>query len=590
MITDNLRPYQKEVHDKVLNEIRKSTKSLLVEAVTASGKSWIIAALAETIHNISKKNILCLAPNVDLIRQNREKYLTTGQPASIYSASAGVKCLKHSVVFSTPLTAKNISNNMLSRFAMIVIDEAHSITNTIIEIIERAKTANPLIRVVGLTGTPFKLGRGRIYKVDENDKALGEDDAINPYFDKLVCRITAQQLLDLKYITPVEIGAIGDKYESIHSLLQKNGMYKADDINRVYLGKGRKTAYIVSEIVLKTREHKGVMIFATTIKHGLEIMESLPKENSRFIGGDINMTKKEREKTIDDFKKQKYKYLVNVSVLTTGVDFTHVDCISILRPTESASLFLQIIGRGLRLHNGKEKCLLLDYASNIDYFFPEGDIWNPNIKTKFSKGEKIPLDVECPLCNRINVFSARKNEGGYILRNDGYFADLMGNMIEVNDKPLPTHYGRACLHDGCNYRWSYKVCESCNFENDIAARYCKKCKGELIDPNEKLILEFKALKKDPTAIQIDKVLDIKIEDCLSTTGNEVYKVTFITEFRNFTVWFMKKPKTTKQITDRDFFFHYHKQGIKTVEYRKKGSFYEIYTYNKEEQKCQVANI
>lgn len=589
MITDNLRPYQKEVHDKVLNEIRKSTKSLLVEAVTASGKSWIIAALAETIHNISKKNILCLAPNVDLVKQNREKYLTTGQPASIYSASAGVKCLKHSVVFSTPLTAKNISNNMLSRFAMIVIDEAHSITNTIIEIIERAKNVNPLIRVVGLTGTPFKLGKGRIYKVDENDKALGEDDAINPYFDKLVCRITAQQLLDLKYITPVEIGATCDKYESIHSLLQKNGMYKADDINRVYLGKGRKTAYIVGEIVLKTREHKGVMIFATTIKHGLEIMESLPKENSRFIGGDINMTKKEREKIIDDFKKQKYKYLVNVSVLTTGVDFTHVDCIAILRPTESASLFLQIIGRGLRLHNGKEKCLLLDYASNIDYFFPEGDIFNPNIKTKSNKGEKIPVEIECPSCRKINIFSARKNTEGYILSNDGYFLDLENNPIIVNNKPLPSHYGRSCLHE-CGYRWSYKVCECCNYENDITARYCKKCKGELIDPNEKLVMEFKALKKDPTEIQIDKVIDVSVEQNLSTTGNEVYKVNFVTEYRAFAVWFMKYAKTEKQQRDRDMFIHYYyKQGIKTVEYKKTGSFYNIYSYNKEEQKCQ-ANI
>lgn len=586
MITDNLRPYQKEVHDKVLNEIRKSTKSLLVEAVTASGKSWIIAALAETIHDISKKNILCLAPNVDLVRQNREKYLTTGQPASIYSASAGVKCLKHSVVFSTPLTAKNISNNTLSKFAMIVIDEAHSITNTIIEIIERVKTANPLIRVVGLTGTPFKLGKGRIYKVDENDKALGEDDAINPYFDKLVCRITAQQLLDLKYITPVEIGATGDKYESIHSLLQKNGMYKADDINRVYLGRGRKTAYIVSEIVLKTREHKGVMIFATTINHGLEIMESLPKENSRFIGGDINMSKKEREKIIDDFKKQKYKYLVNVSVLTTGVDFTHVDCIAILRPTESASLFLQIIGRGLRLHNGKEKCLILDYASNIDYFFPDGDIFNPNIKTKSNKGEKVPVEIECPSCRKINIFSARKNTEGYILSKDGYFLDLENNPIIVNKKPLPSHYGRSCLHE-CGYRWSYKVCECCDYENDITARYCKKCKGELIDPNEKLIMEFKALKKDPTAIQIDKVIDVSVEQNLSTTGNEVYKVNFVTEYRDFTVWFMKYAKTEKQQRDRDMFIHYYKQGIKTVEYKKKGSFYNIYSYNKEEQKCQV---
>lgn len=584
-----LRPYQVECIEKSIHHLKTSLQSGLIVAATGAGKSIIISEIAKEIYKISNKKILILAPNVDLVKQNREKYLLTGNPASIFSASIS-KDTKHPIIFATPQSVKNSMNKFKGQFALTIIDESHGTTNTIKSIIQELQDNNPKMRLLGLTATPYRLNTGYIYKIGLDNKALNEDYAINPFYDKLIYDISARDLMDDGYLTPIKIGAIGEHYDTSFLTLNNMGKYNQSDLDRATLGQGRLTAHIVSDIVGQSQDKKGVMIFATSVKHGLEIMESLPKDKSRFIGGDVNMSKKERESIVNDFKKQKYKYLVNVATMTTGVDFTHCDCIAILRPTESISLLQQIIGRGLRLHENKKQCLLLDYAENIDRHSPDGNLFTPNIKTKFSKGEKIPLDVECPLCNRINVFSARKNEGGYILRNDGYFADLMGNMIEVNDKPLPTHYGRACLHDGCNYRWSYKVCESCNFENDIAARYCKKCKGELIDPNEKLILEFKALKKDPTAIQIDKVLDIKIEDCLSTTGNEVHKVTFITEFRNFTVWFMKKPKTTKQITDRDFFFHYHKQGIKTVEYRKKGSFYEIYTYNKEEQKCQVANI
>ena len=75
---------------------------------------------------------------------------------------------------------------------------------------------------------------------------------------------------------------------------------------------------------------------------------------------------------IEDFKAQRFRYLVNVAVLTTGFDAPHVDLIAILRPTESVSLYQQIVGRGLRLAPGKTDCLILDYAGNPhDLYAPE---------------------------------------------------------------------------------------------------------------------------------------------------------------------------------------------------------------------------
>jgi superfamily II DNA or RNA helicase len=73
---------------------------------------------------------------------------------------------------------------------------------------------------------------------------------------------------------------------------------------------------------------------------------------------------------IDAFKAQQFRYLVNVSVLTTGFDAPHVDLIAILRPTESVSLYQQIVGRGLRLAPGKTDCLILDYAGNPHDLYP----------------------------------------------------------------------------------------------------------------------------------------------------------------------------------------------------------------------------
>lgn len=91
---------------------------------------------------------------------------------------------------------------------------------------------------------------------------------------------------------------------------------------------------------------KGVMIFAATVEHAKEIVGLLPAEDAALITGDTPGS--ERDVLIDDFKAQRFRYLVNVAVLTTGFDAPHVDLIAILRPTESVSLYQQIVGRGLR--------------------------------------------------------------------------------------------------------------------------------------------------------------------------------------------------------------------------------------------------
>ena len=578
-----LRPYQSECINKSILHLKTSLDSALIVAATGAGKSIIISEIAKEIHKLSNKKILILAPSSELVKQNREKYLLTGNPASIFSASIS-KELKHPVIFGTPQSVKNSIEKFKGQFALTIIDESHGTTNTIKSILEELKLNNPNMRVLGLTATPYRMNTGYIYKVGLDYKALSEDYAINPFYDKLVYDISARHLIDSGYLTDVKIGTIGEHYDTSFLTLNSMGKYNQKDLDRATLGQGRLTAHIVSDIVGQSRDRKSVMIFATSIKHCIEIMESLPSDLSAMITGET--PKKDRESILKRFSKGNIKYLVSVATLTTGFDAPIVDVVALMRPTESASLFQQIVGRGLRLYENKKDVLLLDYAENLERFAPNGDIFNPNIKTKSNKGEKIPVEIECPSCRKINIFSARKNTEGYILSKDGYFLDLENNPIIVNNKPLPSHYGRACLHE-CGYRWSYKVCECCSFENDITARYCKKCKGELIDPNEKLIMEFKALKKDPTAIQIDKVIDVSVEQNLSTTGNEVYKVNFVTEYREFTVWFMKYAKTEKQQRDRDMFIHYYKQGIKTVEYKKKGSFYNIYSYNKEEQKCQV---
>jgi DNA repair protein RadD len=182
--------------------------------------------------------------------------------------------------------------------------------------------------------------------------------------------------------------------------------------------------------------------------------------------GDTEMT--ERDRVIVDFKARRFKYLVNVSVLTTGFDAPHVDVIAILRPTESNSLYQQIIGRGLRLSADKRDCYILDYTGMGH------DIYAPEISDRKPAKDTVPVLVPCPQCGFENHF------WGY--------ADNEGTVLE--------HYGRKCrgaTQDAqtleittCGFRFRLKLCHACGTENDVTARACEKCDATLVDADTKL--------------------------------------------------------------------------------------------------------
>lgn len=590
-----LRPYQQKAHDAIVGFIKSSREPCLVEAATGAGKSHIIAELAKTIHAMSGgKSVLCLCPSKELVEQNAAKYAETGNKCSLFSAATGQVSLRHPVVFGTPQTVKNKLSRFGDKFGLIVLDEAHGITPTIKTIIEAIRSRNQNVRIVGLTATPYRLGTGYIYKIDEHDKPVPDFQTKDPYFTKLVCRIPARYLLDLGYLTPVRIGQIGaGHYDTSKLELNRQGKYDQSAIDKAYHGHGRLTAEIVGDIVAQSRDRKGVMLFCATVQHAKEAFASLPPELSAIVTGET--PKEERESIVNRFKAGKLKYLCNVAVYTTGFDASHVDVIALLRLTESASLLQQMIGRGLRLHEGKTDCLLLDYSENIERHFPDGDVFAPDIRVGMQSVEVEAVTCECPWCKVENTFKARKNPDEYKIDKEGYFVDLMGHRIETEYGPIPGHSGRRCqglqrtmggAFIQCGYRWTFKKCPHCDAENDIAARYCSECKGEIIDPNEKLRLDFKALKRDPTKVQTDEITDWTPTKTISRAGKPQWKIDVVTPYRSFTFWVASEPQSQYQWSAYEKLMG-ATQGMNdrplTVTYKKNADtgFYDVIAYNRE---------
>jgi len=595
-----LRPYQKAACDAVMEWVRSSVDPCVVDAAPAAGKSFMIASLSDRLHQVSGgKRVLVLAPSKELVEQDYEKFLLTGHKASIFSASAGRKSTRHHVVFGTPLTVKNAISRFITDYCAVIVDEAHGMTPTIIEIINEMRVGNPILRVIGLTGTPYRLGSGYIFRIWPDGHANGDDVTRVPYFTKCVYRVSAREMLDEGFITPMRIGAINSAeggYDTSGVIVKANGMLDERTVEQAFVGHGRKTAAIVADVIEQARyRHGGIMYFGATVQHAKEILASLPPETSALVTGDTK--KPERERIIRRYRAKEIRHLVNVGTLTTGFDVSHTETIALLRYTESAALLQQIMGRAWRLDPEKQDSLLLDYASNVERHFPDGDIYNPTIKAGKIGGGNGSVEAHCPDCDHINLFSLNPDNADYVPDKHGYALDVFGEPIQTEFGPLPVHYGRRCFgmvktadmgkYIRCNYRWTGKDCPHCGEKNDIAARYCYECKGEIVDPNEKLAADFKALKKDPTQPQCDKVISMTTRSGVSAKGNATLRADFKTPYRQFSVWFMPESPMKAKKAEYEAFCAATADGEEqpdTITYVKdaSSSFYRILAYNRPE--------
>lgn len=609
----SLRTYQQDCVDACLEWVRKSIEPAVVEATVSFGKTRTIAALAQAIVDMSGKKVLILCPNGTLVDQNSKAVKAAGHPVSVFSASLKQKSTRHPIIVASPISVKNSLSRFGKEIAAVLIDEGEGLTSSVIAIVERVKDCNPNCRVIGFTGTPFRTGTGYVYRLDLDGKPVPDTQTIDPFYLRLIHRTSTKDLLALGYLTPMVIGAINaDPYDTSGLVLNSRGKFNPADIAKTFLGRGRGTSSIVADIVLQAHGRGQVMVFAASKDHCLEVMESMPEGYAVMVADGMP----DNEGSIKRFRRGDYKAIVNVDMLTVGADFPEVDVIAMLRKTESARLMQQILGRAIRLHpetaavvneiddpalrreaiasGPKPDAVLLDYTTdNEETHYPDGDLWSPVVKARV-KGEGFEIECTCPECGGGNVFAGRQNKEGYEVDAEGYFCDLAGTRIETEYGPTPAHYGRRCMNyipgeggkmDRCAGRWTSKTCPHCDEDNDIAARRCWSCKGEIVDPHAALVTEFRALKRDPHQRQCDQVVSWQARETLSQSGNTVIRVDIKTEFRSFSVWIHKDPKSTRAFTDLERYKSLQGHPPKTVAYIKEASgFYRVLGYNQEADK------
>ncbi|MCV6590616.1 MAG: DEAD/DEAH box helicase [Marinobacterium sp.] len=458
-----LRDYQQEAVDATLKHFRKSDDAAVIVLPTGAGKSLVIAELAR----LARRRILVLAHVKELVEQNHSKYKAWGLEAGIFSAGLKQKDNSHQVTFASVQSVQPSLEHFQGEYSLLIVDECHRISDNensqYQQIIQHLKQQNPGLKILGLTATPYRLGSGWIYRY--HYRGYTRSDEPRP-FEHCIYELPLRYMISRNYLTPPElVDATVAQYDFSSLRPDNSGNYAAPAVNQLLVKHKRVTRAICEQIEQLAQQRQGVMIFAATVDHAREIHSYLPEAQTALITGDTH--NQERDSLIEQFKARQLKYLVNVSVLTTGFDAPHVDLIAILRPTQSVSLYQQIVGRGLRLSEGKTDCLIIDYAGN------GFDLFQPEVGTPKPAPDSEPVQVFCPQCEFPNIFWGKTDGAGNILehhgrRCQGFQEDTQGNRQR------------------CEFRFRFKECPHCGAENDIAARRCGQCNHPLVDPDDQL--------------------------------------------------------------------------------------------------------
>ncbi|MFP5519179.1 MAG: DEAD/DEAH box helicase family protein [Bdellovibrionia bacterium] len=537
-----LRDYQKQAVASAVNYFKNSTEPAMIVLPTGAGKSLVIAELAR----IAKGRVLVLAHVKELVEQNHQKYESYGLEAGIFSASLGQKDFNQKAIFGSVQSVARAPDDFFSDFSILIIDECHRVaeegSTQYQDVIRKLKELNPRLCVLGLTATPYRLGMGWIYERAPNGELKTEQPR---FFKQCLFELPLSYMIRNKFLTPPVKVDIPVTCYDFSEITEKGKWYTTGQIEELLKSQKRLTPLIIKNIVDITEkfQRQGVMIFSSTVSHAEEIMTYLPEGQARVVLGDTDI--KERNAIVNDFKNKKFKYLVNVSVLTTGFDAPHVDVIAILRPTESNSLYQQIIGRGLRLAESKKDCYILDYTGMSH------DIFAPEIQDKKPKKDTVPVRVECPKCGFENDFWGYATEDGELLE----------------------HFGRKCrgsVQDPktlkftpCGYRFRLKICHSCGCENDITAKACEKCMAVLIDADSKL--KQAKLSKNAHILTPERItfsekqdknnnpyLEIRYYDWDGKYLSEVHFFNNSTAIKKFSINFLrshlKRPELTTELT------------------------------------------
>ena len=356
-----------------------------MQSPTGSGKTVIAAAIVNMARDKDKRVLFCV-PALSLIDQTVERFRQNG----IYEI--GVMQGQHEMTdYDQPVqvcSVQTLARRTVPKADLVIVDEAHVMFKLYDDWMNRPEWAK--VPFIGLTATPWAKGMG----------APGR-------WDHLIIGSTLQELIELGHLSDFRC------YAPAHPDLAGVKTI-AGDYDLKGLGHAMDKNALVADIVstwLERGEGRPTICFAVNRVHAKHIQEQFKSAGVAAEYMDAYTDLDDRNDIVKRFENGDVQVICNVGVLTTGFD-ADVRCIILARPTKSEILYVQMIGRGLRVAKDKLNCLILDHSDTTMRLGFVTDIGTNKLHDGTANRQVVektaPLPKECPACAFLKPPKARK--------------------------------------------------------------------------------------------------------------------------------------------------------------------------------------
>lgn len=425
-----LRPYQEAALDAIWNYLAERDGQPLCVLPTGTGKSLVIAELVRhIIEDYEGTRVLVLQHVRELVRQNHSELMNLWPtaPAGIYAAGLKQRDLKSRILFASIQSIHKLAYDLQDPVvSLIIIDESHlvprSANTTYRKFLADMWQINPAMRVLGTTATDYRLDSGRLHE---------GDDAI---FSDIAYEYNVKDAINDGYLCPpVTVRASAQIDTS--SIGSRGGEFIVGAMQDV-ADKPETVRAIVDELCYNGASRKSWLVFGCGVKHCTDLRDAIRERGfpAECVFGETDND--ERDAIVDSFKRGELRALVNYGTLTTGFNAPNTDLICVARATKSVGLWVQIIGRGLRLFSGKTDCLVLDHGGNTARL---GPIDSPIIKDKRKGVEPTELPTKlCPECKTPNPISTRECVGcGFLFPAVEHKVSSQASQLDILSSSAP---------------------------------------------------------------------------------------------------------------------------------------------------------
>ncbi len=386
----SLRDYQRDNKLKVY-EAWENCQSVMLQMPTGTGKTRVFASIIKDIRYYSEEakrafKVLVLVHRKELVDQIDEELGYRYGLAHGIIQSGDRERKKYPIqIASVQTLIKRLDNWTDKEFDFIIIDEAH---HTTAESYQKIIKAFPHAKLLGVTATPCRLS----------------GEGFTGTFEKLILSPSVKQFIDDGYLCQYDYYSVAKSsfiQKEIDSIKKfSNGDYAEQEMERI-CNNDRIRAQVV-ETYLKYANGKKGIVYTINKTHNRNLCDEFCGKGIEAVAMDSSTPKDIREKNIEDFKNGKIQIICNVNLFTEGFDCPNIEFVQLARPTKSLTLYLQQVGRGLRISENKEKTLFLDNVGLYNKFgFPSSHRhWMLHFEGKTSKEEsdkkprKDNIDIE----------------------------------------------------------------------------------------------------------------------------------------------------------------------------------------------------